>query len=78
MNIFSVAKEYKENEYLAFFDIFTKYSEYCSCNLNFQNFDFLSSDHGNTLFLVTMVTIGNIKKSLTQIMQHINTNICAN
>ena len=44
---------------------------------NFQNFDFRGRNHGNTLFLVSMVTIGNIQKSLTQIMKHINTDIRA-
>ena len=48
-----------------------------SRNLNFQNFNFRSHFHGNTLFLVTMVTIGSIQKSLTQIMQHINISIGA-
>ena len=42
-----------------------------------MDFDFRGRNHGNTLFLVTMVTIGNIQKSLTEIRQHINTNIRA-
>ena len=44
---------------------------------SFFHFDFRSRNHVNTIFLVTMVTMGNIQKSLIQNMQHINTNIHA-